>query len=54
MILRTTFAVIALALAPTLSLAQGCPHENMQSASQCAPGQVWDAAQQTCVAPVSS
>lgn len=53
--IKTTLAMIALALAPSVALAQGCVHENMsQSASQCAPGQVWDATSQTCVTPASS
>jgi hypothetical protein len=49
--IKTTLSVIALTLAPTLALAQGCPHStSQQSASQCAPGQVWNAATQTCSA----
>ena len=52
--IKTTLAVIALTLAPSLALAQGCNHERLQSVSQCAVGQVWDAVSQTCVTPVSS
>jgi hypothetical protein len=53
--IKTTLAVIALTLAPTLALAgAGCDAAKMQSASQCAAGQVWDAAQQTCTPEVTS
>lgn len=53
--IRMTLATIALALAPALALAQGCEHGRMsQSASECLPGQVWDAGTQSCVTPTSS
>ncbi len=53
--IKTTLAVIALTLAPSLALAgPGCDQAKMQSASQCAVGQVWDSAQQTCVPGVTS
>ncbi len=46
--IKTTLAVIALTLAPSLALAQGCNHMKQQSASQCAAGQVWNAQTQSC------
>jgi hypothetical protein len=47
--IKTTLAVIALTLAPSLALAEGCIHSmKQQSASQCAAGQVWNAETQTC------
>ncbi len=52
--IKTTLAVIALTLAPALALAQGCEHTKVQSASQCAAGQVYNAETQTCSAPVNS
>jgi hypothetical protein len=53
--IKTTLCLIALTLAPTFALAgPGCDREKMQSASQCAPGQVWDAAQQACMPGVTS
>ncbi len=49
--IKTTLTVIALTLAPTLALAQGCLHsKTQQSASQCAPGQIWNAETQSCSA----
>jgi hypothetical protein len=49
--IKTTLAAIALTLAPTLALAGGgCMFGKQQSASQCAPGQVWNAATQSCSA----
>ncbi|MCA3453433.1 MAG: hypothetical protein IOC92_05680 [Rhodobacter sp.] len=53
--IKTTLCLIALTLAPTFALAgAGCDREKMQSASQCAAGQVWDAAKQACTAEVTS
>jgi hypothetical protein len=55
--IKTTLAVIALTLAPSLALAEGgCAFgkAKMQSVSQCVPGQVFDAATQTCISPVNS
>ena len=54
--IKTTLCLIALTLAPTFALAggTGCDREKMQSASQCAAGQVWDAAQQACTPEVTS
>jgi hypothetical protein len=53
--IKTTLCLIALTLAPTFALAgPGCDREKMQSASQCASGQVWDAAQQACTPEVTS
>ncbi len=49
--IKTTFAVIALALTPTWVLAQGCAqtHTPAISAASCADGFVWDATTSTCV-----
>ncbi len=55
--IKTTLAVIALTLAPSLALAEGgCAFgkARMESASQCAIGQVFDAATQSCVTPANS
>lgn len=52
--IKTTLALIALTMMPSFAIAQGCEREKMQSASQCAPGQTFDAASQTCVSPISS
>jgi hypothetical protein len=55
--IETTLAVIALTLAPSIVLAfGGCNYgrTEVQSVSQCAVGQIWDEATQTCIAPVSS
>ncbi len=47
--IKTTLAVIALTLAPSLALAEGCNHGmKQQSASQCAAGQEWNSQTQTC------
>jgi hypothetical protein len=49
--IKTTLSVIALTLAPTLALAEGgCMFSKQQSASQCAPGTIWNAQTQTCSA----
>jgi hypothetical protein len=49
--IKTTLAVIALALTPTWVLAQGCSEkmETTTSAASCAEGFVWDAAVSACV-----
>ncbi len=55
MAFRTSLAALALALAPGFALAQGCNYDKAtQTTSQCQVGQTWDAASQTCVAPVNS
>lgn len=56
MMLKTTFAVIALTLAPALALAEGGCHweKTRTTASACAEGTVFDAATGTCVAQPSS
>lgn len=56
MTIKTTLAVLALTLAPSLALAEGgCMYgKTQQSASQCAAGQTYDAATQTCAAAVNS
>jgi len=48
---RITLAVLALALAPGLALAQGCRDKGMSeiTASTCADGQVWDTLMGRCV-----
>lgn len=50
MTLKTTFAILALALTPGLAVAQ-CADKGMKSisASNCAEGQVWDTEAQACV-----
>ena len=53
--IKTTLCLIALTLAPTFALAgAGCDQAKMQSASQCAAGQIWDAAKQACTPEVTS
>jgi hypothetical protein len=49
--IKTTFAVIALALTPTWVLAQGCHGSETigTSAASCAAGFVWDSEKSTCV-----
>lgn len=55
MMKRRLLAALVLALAPVGAMAgPGCPHEAIKSAAQCPTGQVWDAAQQTCVTAVNS
>lgn len=53
--IKTTLAVIALMLSPTLALAEGgCAHGKSNiSASACAEGSLYDAATGTCQ-PVTS
>lgn len=53
--LKTTFAALALAVAPTFAFAMGgCGWEHTTtSASQCAAGQVWDQTTNACVTPVT-
>lgn len=54
--IKTTLAVIALSLAPTLALAQGCIHgtPSKVTASSCVEGMVFDAEKQACVPLTSS
>ena len=52
--IKTTLAVIALALMPTLAAAQGCSYEKEITASFCGEGQTYDAATKTCVTAASS
>ena len=47
---KTVLAALALTLAPTLGLAQGCNYGKHQQAMSCAPGTVYDAGTQSCVA----
>jgi hypothetical protein len=53
--LKTTFAAIALALAPTFATAMGgCGMDHVTtSASQCEAGQVWDQTSNSCITPVT-
>lgn len=52
--LKIAIAALALAAAPSLAFAQ-CGWKNVdRTASQCEQGMVWDAASETCIAPVSS
>jgi hypothetical protein len=53
--LKTTFAAIALALAPSFALAMGgCGMDHVTtSASQCEVGQVWDTSTNSCITPVT-
>jgi hypothetical protein len=50
MTLKTTLAILALALTPGLAFAQ-CADKGMKniSASSCGDGQVWDTETQSCV-----
>lgn len=52
--IKTALAVFVLALAPGLALAECSVGHKMQSAAQCASGQVWNEATQTCIAATSS
>lgn len=49
--IKTTFAVIALALTPTWVLAQGCSGQETigTTAASCAVGFVWDTEKSACV-----
>jgi hypothetical protein len=51
--IKTTFAALALTLAPTLTLAEGCPHDRGMpqgaSAISCAQGLMFDTKTNTCV-----
>ncbi|WP_170311756.1 hypothetical protein [Sulfitobacter sabulilitoris] len=49
---KTLAVTVALALAPTLSLAQGCSYD--RQAMSCAEGTTYDAATGTCVTSVNS
>lgn len=53
--IKTTLAVIALALAPTMSFAQ-CNSDKvkLESAASCAAGSAWDEAKGACVASTTS
>ena len=55
MALKMTFAVLALAFAPGLAMAQ-CDHmtNTKITASACGEGMVWDTAGQSCVQKPSS
>lgn len=47
--LKTTLAVLALALTPALAFAQCRDEAKTQSTSACGEGQVWDTEAQACV-----
>ena len=52
---RTILVALALSLAPTLALAEGCHHATMQQeAASCAEGAVWDVEKGQCVLQPSS
>ncbi len=53
--LKTTLAILALALAPALAAAQCADHGRSNiSASACGDAQVWDTETQSCVPKPSS
>ena len=53
--ITVTLSALALALAPTLALAQGCRDKATgETASSCMPGHSWDAVTQACVPTPSS
>jgi hypothetical protein len=56
MTIKTTFAALALILAPSLSLAQGCIHDDaVKDASiSCAVGSTYDAASGKCIPGTTS
>jgi hypothetical protein len=56
MTMKTTFAALALILAPTFGFAQGCVHDNaIKDASiSCAVGSTYDAKTGTCVPGTNS
>jgi hypothetical protein len=52
--IKTTFAALAMILAPGLALAEGCVHQRQQEAAvSCATGTALDAATGKCV-PVNT
>lgn len=51
--IKTTVVALALALAPTLSLAEGCGYGKAKQAMSCADGSTYDSAMQSCV-PVTT
>ncbi len=52
--LKTTFAAIALAFAPSFALAMdGCSMDRTSTVAQCEAGQVWDDTSGTCITPVT-
>ena len=52
--MKLTLAALALVLAPGIAAAMCSAGKAHEQASQCLQGQTWDAATQTCIAPVSS
>ena len=52
---RLAIAALALAVAPSFAVALGgCGMDRVTtSASSCADGQIWDAASETCITPVT-
>lgn len=55
--MKTLVLVVAAAFAlmPALALADGCHGmKPVKSTAACAPGQIWDAAQQACVSTTTS
>lgn len=54
MTIKMILAALAVTVAPTLALAQGCSHMKATEASlTCATGTTYDAATKTCVATTS-
>lgn len=53
MTIRLSLAALALALIPSLAVAQ-CPGHSSTSASSCMEGHVWDPVKGTCVLQPSS
>lgn len=52
MIIRTFVAALALALSPALASAM-CSDRHKSTVSHCGLGQVYDAATETCITPVT-
>ncbi|SDW75818.1 hypothetical protein [Roseicitreum antarcticum] len=53
MTLKTTLAALAFTLLPGIATA-ACWGAKQETASTCSESQTWDAASQSCIAPVSS
>ncbi len=52
--IKTTLAALALLVAPTFALAEGCPYKAQQEANlTCASGTTYDTATKSCVTATS-
>lgn len=51
--MKTILAALALAIAPTLAIAEGCSSRHSEQAMSCGEGTVWDADTQSCVEQVT-